>query len=31
MSKIESVKQTEGLFGTLQGIRYWAEGVLPQY
>jgi len=31
ISKIESVEQIGRLFGTLQDIRYWAEGLLPQY
>jgi len=31
ISKIESVEQTGRLFGRLQNIRYWAEGLLPQY
>jgi len=28
---MESVEQTERLFGRLQGIRYWTEGLLPHY
>jgi len=28
---MESVEQTGRLFGKLQDIRYWAEGLLPQY
>jgi len=31
ISGIESVEQTGKLFGRLQYIRYWAEGLLPQY
>jgi len=31
ISKIESVEQTGILFGRLQDIRCWAEGLLPQY
>jgi len=31
ISKIESVEQIGRLFGRLQDIRYWAEGLLPQY
>jgi len=29
ISKIESVEQIGRLFGRLQDIRYWAEGLLP--
>jgi len=31
VSEIETVEQTERLFGRLQDIRYWTEGLLPQY
>jgi len=31
MRKIKSVWQTEKLFGRLQEISCWAEGILPQY